>query len=256
MIIIWYLSFSDLLHWLWFLGPLILLQLALFRYFFWLSNLPLYTGTTSSLSIPLSMGTYVAPMSWPLWIVLLWTWIACVFSNYSLPWTGTGLLGHTATFFSLRKSHTVHHNGCSNIHPHQQYSRVPFAPHSLLAFIVCRHFWWWPLWPCEVIPHGSFDLHFWVLTIALISHASKVMLKILQARLQQYVNRELPDVQPGFRKGRGSRDQLPTSAGSSKKQESSRKTSISALLTTPKPLTLWVTINCGKFWKRWEYQPT
>ena len=84
-------------------------------------------------------------------------------------------------------------------------------------------------------------------TIALISHASKVMLKILQARLQQYVNHELPDVQAGFRKGRGTRDQLPTSVGSSKKQESSTKTSISALLTMPKPLTVWITINCGKF---------
>uniref|UniRef100_A0A4W2DKY0 RNA-directed DNA polymerase n=1 Tax=Bos indicus x Bos taurus TaxID=30522 RepID=A0A4W2DKY0_BOBOX len=67
------------------------------------------------------------------------------------------------------------------------------------------------------------------------------MLKILQARLQQYVNRELPDVQAGFRKGRGTK--LPTSAGSWKKQESSRKTSISALLTMPKPLTVWITIN-------------
>ena len=84
-------------------------------------------------------------------------------------------------------------------------------------------------------------------TIALISHASKVMLKILQARLQQYVNRELPDVQAGFRKGRGTRDQIAKSSGSSKKQESSRKTSISALLTMPKPLTVWITINCGKF---------
>ena len=84
-------------------------------------------------------------------------------------------------------------------------------------------------------------------TIALLSHASKVMLKILQDRLQQYMNRELPDVQAGFRKGRGTRDQLPTTAGSSKKQESSRKTSISALLTMPKPLTVWITINCGKF---------
>ena len=93
-------------------------------------------------------------------------------------------------------------------------------------------------------------------TIALISHASKVMLKILQARLQQYVNRELPDVQAGFRKGRGTRDKLPTSAGSWKKQESSRKTSISALLTMPKPLTVWITINCAKFFKRWEYQTT
>ena len=93
-------------------------------------------------------------------------------------------------------------------------------------------------------------------TIALISHASKVMLKILQARLQQYVNRELPDVQAGFRKGRGTRDQIANSTGSSKKQESSRKTSISALLTMPKPLTVWITINCGKFFKRWEYQTT
>ena len=74
------------------------------------------------------------------------------------------------------------------------------------------------------------------------------MLKILQARLQQYVNRELPDIQAGFRKGRGTRDQIvKTSAGSSKKQEISRKASISALLTMPKPLTLWITINCEKF---------
>ena len=84
-------------------------------------------------------------------------------------------------------------------------------------------------------------------TIALISHNSKEMLKILQARLQQYVNCELPDVQAGFRKGRKPEIKLPTSAGSWKKQESSRKTSISALLTMPKPLTVWITINCGKF---------
>ena len=84
-------------------------------------------------------------------------------------------------------------------------------------------------------------------TIALISHASQVMLTILQARLQQYVNRELPDVQAGFRKGRGTKIKLPTSIESWKKQESSRKTSIFALLTMPKPLTMWITINCGKF---------
>ena len=83
--------------------------------------------------------------------------------------------------------------------------------------------------------------------IALISHASKVMLKILQARLQQYVNCEIPDVQAGFRKGRETEIKLPTSAGSWKKEESSRKTSISALLTMPKPLTVWITINCGEF---------
>ena len=84
-------------------------------------------------------------------------------------------------------------------------------------------------------------------TIALISHASKEMLKILQARLPQCVNRELPNAQPGFRKGRGTRDQIAKSIGSSKKQESFRKTSTSALLTMPKSLTVWITINCGKF---------
>ena len=75
-------------------------------------------------------------------------------------------------------------------------------------------------------------------TIALISHANKVMLKILQARLQQYMNRELPDVQLVLEKAEEPEIKLPTSAGSWKKQESSRKTSISALLTMPKPLTV------------------
>ena len=84
-------------------------------------------------------------------------------------------------------------------------------------------------------------------TIALISQASKVMFRILQARLQQYVNHELPDVQAGFRKGRGTRDQIASICWIIKKQESSRKTSISALLTMPKLLTVWITINCGKF---------
>ena len=79
-----------------------------------------------------------------------------------------------------------------------------------------------------------------------ISHASKVMLKILQARLQQYMNHDLPDVQAGFRKGRGTRDQIANIHWIIEKQKSSRKTSISALLTVPKPMTV-ITINCGKF---------
>ena len=87
-----------------------------------------------------------------------------------------------------------------------------------------------------------------------LSTFNKVTLKILQTRLQQYMNHEISDVQAGFRKGRGTRDQIANIAGSSKKQESSRKTSISALLTMPKPLTVWITINCGNIWKRWEYQ--
>ena len=82
-------------------------------------------------------------------------------------------------------------------------------------------------------------------TIACILHASKVMLKVFQVRLQQYMNCELPDVQE---------IKLPTSVGSWKKQESSRRTSISVLLTTSKPLTVWIRTNCGKFLKRWEYQ--
>ena len=77
---------------------------------------------------------------------------------------------------------------------------------------------------------------------------SKVMLKILQARLQQYVNGELQDVQAlVLEKAEEPEIKLPTSAGSWKKQESSRKTSVSALLTMPKPLTVWITRNCGKF---------
>ena len=84
---------------------------------------------------------------------------------------------------------------------------------------------------------------------------AEVMLKILQARLQQFVNHELPDVQDGFIKGRGAKVKLQTSVGSLKKHENSRKTSISALLTMPKPLTVWITINSGKFFKRWNTRP-
>ena len=82
-------------------------------------------------------------------------------------------------------------------------------------------------------------------TIALISHSSKVMLKILQSRLQQYVNFQMFNLV--LEKAEEPEIKLPTSAGSWKKQEISRKTSTSALLTMPKPLTVWITINCGKF---------
>ena len=81
------------------------------------------------------------------------------------------------------------------------------------------------------------------------------MVKILQARLQQYMNHGLPDVQAGVRKGRGTRDQLPTSLGSQKKQENLRKTSTSALLITPKPLTMWITTNYGKFLRDGNTRP-
>ena len=84
-------------------------------------------------------------------------------------------------------------------------------------------------------------------TIELISHTSKVMLKILQARLQQYVNRELPNLQAGFRKGRGTRDQIANIHWIIEKAREFQKTSTFALLTIPKPLTMRTTTNCGKF---------
>ena len=82
------------------------------------------------------------------------------------------------------------------------------------------------------------------------------MLKILQARLQHYVNRELPNVQTGFKKGRGTKDQIANIHWIIEKAREFRKTPISVLLTTLKPLTVWITINYGKFLKRWEYQTT
>ena len=93
-------------------------------------------------------------------------------------------------------------------------------------------------------------------TIALISYASKVMLKILQARLQQYMNLELPDVQAGFRKGRRTRNQIANIHCIIEKARVPEKIYTSALLTMPKPLIVWVTTNSGKFFKRWEYQTT
>ena len=85
---------------------------------------------------------------------------------------------------------------------------------------------------------------------------TKVMLKILQARLQQYVNRELPDIQSVFRKGRGTSNQIANICWIIERWQSFRKTSTSLLLTMAKPLTVWLTINCGKVFKKWEYQTT
>ena len=126
---------------------------------------------------------------------------------------------------------------------------------------ICQQIWKTQQWPQDwkrsvFIPipkKGNAKEYSNYCTIALISHVSKIMLKILQARLQQYMNHELPDVQAGFRKGRGTRDQIANIRWIIKKQESSRKTSTSALLTMTKPLTVWITTNCEKSLKRWEY---
>ena len=92
--------------------------------------------------------------------------------------------------------------------------------------------------------------------IALISHTSKVVLKILQARLQQYVNREIPDVQAGFRKGRGTRDQLANIRWIMEKAREFQKNIYFCFIDYAKALTVWITINCGKFLKRWKCQTT
>ena len=99
-----------------------------------------------------------------------------------------------------------------------------------------------------------FTLHYH--TIALISHASKVMLKILQARLQQYVNCELPVVQAAFRKGRGTRDQIANIRWIMEKARAFQKNIYFCFIDYAKAFDCVVTINCGKFWKRWEYQTT
>ena len=88
------------------------------------------------------------------------------------------------------------------------------------------------------------------------SHTRKVTCKILQARLQQYVNQELPDVQTGFRKGSRSRDHIALICWIIEKAREFQKTSTFASLTMLKTLSVWITINCGKFWKRKEYQTT
>ena len=89
------------------------------------------------------------------------------------------------------------------------------------------------------------------------SHTSKVILKILQARLPQYMNCEFPDVQAGFRKSRGTRDQIASICWIIEKaREFQKKLSISASLTMLKPLIVWIKTNCGKFFKRWDYQTT
>ena len=129
---------------------------------------------------------------------------------------------------------------------------------------MCQQIWKTQQWPREwkrsvLIPipkKGNAKECSNYLTIALISHASKVMLKILQARLQQYMNHGLQMFKMDLEKAKKPEVKLPTSTGSLKKQVSSRKISTSALLTMPKPLAVWITTNCGKFLKRWEYQTT
>ena len=127
---------------------------------------------------------------------------------------------------------------------------------------ICQHIWKTQQWPEDwkrsvFIPipkKGNAKECSNNLTIALISHASKVMLKILQARLQQCVNRGLPDVQAGFRKGRGTRDQIANIHWVIEKAREFQKNIYFCFIDYSKAFYLWLTTHCGKFFKRWKYQ--
>ena len=126
---------------------------------------------------------------------------------------------------------------------------------------ICQQIWKVQQWPqgwkmsvfIQIPKKGNAKEYSNYHTIAVIQHPSKVVLKILKARLQQYMNRELPDVQAGFRKGRGTKDQIANICWIIEKaREFQEKKSTSALLTILKSWTVWITTNCGKFFKRWE----
>ena len=129
---------------------------------------------------------------------------------------------------------------------------------------ICQQIWktqqWWQDWKRSVfIPtpkKGNAKECSNYHTVSLISHASKVMLKILQANLQQYVNCELPDVQAGFRKGRGTRDQIANTHCIVEKARAFQKNIYFCFIDYAKPWTVWTTTNSGKYLKRWEYQTT
>ena len=134
-----------------------------------------------------------------------------------------------------------------------------------MLYSICQQIWKTQQWPRDwkrsvFIPipkKGNAKECSNYCTVALISYISKVMFKIPQAKLQQHVNRELPDVQAGFRQCRGTRDQIASICWIIKKAtEFQKEPSTSALLTMPKPLTVWMTTNSGRFLKRWEYQTT
>ena len=129
---------------------------------------------------------------------------------------------------------------------------------------ICQQLWKTQQWPQDwkrlvfiPIPKKGNDKEFSDYhKTELISHASKVMLKILQSRFQLYMNHKLPDIQPGFKKmQRNQKSNCQHLLDHRKSKKIPEKTSTSALLTMPKPLTVWITINCGRFWERWNIRP-
>ena len=149
--------------------------------------------------------------------------------------------------------------------------RIPVEPFQILKddamkvrHSICQKIWKTQQWPQDwkrsvFIPipkKGNAKKCSNYRTIALISHASKVVLNILQVRLQQYVNRELPDVQAGFRKHRGTRDQIANILWTIKKAREFQKNIYFCFVNYAKAFDRVDRNNCGKFWKRWEYQTT
>ena len=131
------------------------------------------------------------------------------------------------------------------------------------AAFICQQIWKTQQWPQDwkrsifipILKKGNAKECTNYCTIALISHASKVMVKIFQARLQQYVNCELPDVEAGFRKGRGIRDQITNISWIIEKARECQKNTYYCFIDFAKAF-VWITTNCGKFLKRWEYPTT
>ena len=162
--------------------------------------------------------------------------------------------------------------GCKELDTYEQASGGDGIPVELFQILkddavkvlnsICQQIWKTQQWPQDwkrsvfipVPKNGNAKECSNYHTIALISHTSKVKLKILQARLQQYLNHELPDVQAGFRKGRETRGQIASIHWIIEKASEFQKNIYFCSTDYPKPLTVWITTNCGKFFKRWEYQ--
>ena len=129
---------------------------------------------------------------------------------------------------------------------------------------ICQQIWKTQQWPQDwkrsvvilILKKGNAKECSNYHTTPLISHASKVKLKILKVRLQQYMNHELPDVQAGFRKGRGTRDQIANIHCIIEKTRAFQRNIYFCFIDYTEALTVWITINCGKFLKRWKYQTT
>ena len=129
---------------------------------------------------------------------------------------------------------------------------------------ICQQIWKTQQWPWDwkrsvfipILKKGNPKECSNYCTVALITYAGKALLKILEARLQQFVNRELPDIQAGFRKGRGARDQIVNIRWVIKKAKEFQKNISFCFIVYARALTGWITIICGKFFKRWEYQTT